>query len=189
MFVYFIRYQIAATCIFLLMVVDYIKNRNMKLLSTKCLSWWLAMLGFNLCMDFTTVYTVNHLEAVSPMVNRICHQFFIGSIIGVMCLNFLYILTLGNEQKRPRGIQLIYVFGPLFVAILMILFGDLRYHIDTQNGCYSYGVMAYTVYACGFLYLLMSFAITLNPNKKFASTYSIIRTRQYVIGISDLFSV
>ena len=37
-----------------------------------------SMLGIvNLTFDIVTVYTVNHLEEVSPVVNRVCHDIFI----------------------------------------------------------------------------------------------------------------
>ena len=34
------------------------------------------------------VYTVNHLEEVSPVVNRVCHDIFIGSLMIFVFLTF-----------------------------------------------------------------------------------------------------
>ena len=43
----------------------------------KLFSSMLIMGIVNLTFDIVTVYTVNHLEEVSPVVNRVCHDIFI----------------------------------------------------------------------------------------------------------------
>ena len=59
------------------------KRNNHKLFSSM-----LIMGIVNLTFDIVTVYTVNHLEEVSPVVNRVCHDIFIGSLMIFVFLTF-----------------------------------------------------------------------------------------------------
>ena len=43
----------------------------------KLFSSMLIMGIVNLTFDIVTVYTVNHLEEVSSVVNRVCHDIFV----------------------------------------------------------------------------------------------------------------
>ena len=54
----------------------------------KLFSSMLIMGIVNLTFDIVTVYTVNHLEEVSPVVNRVCHDIFIGSLMIFVFLTF-----------------------------------------------------------------------------------------------------
>lgn len=156
-----IRFQVAALLVWILIVIDYNRNPHLRLLSTKCFRMLLILTGINLFLDMGSVYSITHLDRVSKESNRFIHQLFIGSVILTIFCNYLYVEILANEQKRLRRSRLLRAALPLVIATLMILLGQLDYHV-TAKEVYSYGTMAYAVYGCGLLYLLMCFGITIH---------------------------
>lgn len=156
-----IRFQTAAVCVLLIIVIDYLKNSHLKLLSTKCFRILLFLTGLNLALDITTVYTITHLDTVEPWVNKLCHQLFIGSVILAIFFNYMYVILLANDQKRMKKKELWLVLLPLLVSLAVIAIGRIDYSV-TPEGVYSYGPMVYTVYICGIVYLVLTFKATMD---------------------------
>lgn len=111
-------------------------------------------MALNLCLDMGTVYTITHMDSVSPSVNRLLHQFFIFSVILVLFLTYLYIRMLADPQNRIRSKKLWVLLVPVGIAVLEIINGKLYYYND-GTAAYSYGPMVITVYACGFIYTVL----------------------------------
>ena len=147
------RFQIAAIMILLIIVIDFIKTPHLKLLSTRFFVFMLAATGLNLFFDICSVYTVNHMDQVGGPVNRIFHQLFIATVILVLYMNFAYVHILSQDQKRYDLKKSLLVAVPTVVSLFFVIFGKLEYRV-TKYGAYSHGQMAYTVYICGFIYLL-----------------------------------
>lgn len=79
----------------------------------------------NLSFDMITVYTVNHLDTVPPILNRVCHSIFIGSVLIFVFLSFRYvyftIMTAAGKEGKIR-----FFWHPLLViALLLLIFGKL----------------------------------------------------------------
>lgn len=156
-----IRFQLAAVSVLFVILFDYLKNKHLKLLSNQLFICILVTTIFNLVMDMSTVYTITHINKVAPTMNRLCHQFFIFSIILDLFFVCMYVLVLGNNQKRLKIRRLFLYLIPLLTSIIFIIFGKLQYHVS-EKAVYSYGLMAYTVYICAFVYLVLSFRGALN---------------------------
>ena len=65
----------------------------------------LLMLGlFEVFFDGLTAYTVNHLDSVNVMLNRVLHAVFLSSIDSFIFLLFFYMLsiTMGLPKKKSR---------------------------------------------------------------------------------------
>lgn len=160
------RLQFAALLLVLVLAINFFKNPRLNLLSTRCFTAIFFITIGNLVFDILTVYTVNHLETVSPILNRILHQVFIESVILVIFFNSLYLLIVSNNQKRLKGKPLYLVLTPLTIATLFVLFGKLDYR-QTLYGNYSFGPMALSVYGCGFIYMILNFIISFTRSATF----------------------
>lgn len=148
------RFQIAAILVLLIIVMDYIKNPHLKLRSSRYFRVLIFLTAVNLCLDLATVYTITHLSEAMAEWNRRFHQMFIASVILMLFTEYLYIRMLAYNQKRMTMKELSWTLLPIAIAALVIAFGNLEYYIS-ERAAYSYGAMAYTVYICSFIYLIM----------------------------------
>lgn len=57
---------------------------------------------FCLIFDIISVYTVNHLETVLPVVNRIVHNLFMGSLIMEVGMCYEYCLVLIHNDRISK---------------------------------------------------------------------------------------
>ena len=127
-----IRFQIAAFIILIIVVVDFYKSPYLKMLSTRFFELMMLVTGLNLIFDMITVYMVNHQDIVPMGLNRLCHQFFIGSVVVVLYMYFQYMVIISHEQKRYSRYWHAIVAIPLVVSFLFVVFGDL-YYVNTSH--------------------------------------------------------
>ena len=154
------KLQIGCLILLLYMAYTYVREcRSYKQKLEKTLFDELLSLGIaSVILDGVTAYTVNHLETVNPVLNRILHALFLSSldaVIFVLCLYMLLITGAYPKQKAGRVI----IFAPFTVNIAMVLLsiGSLRYEIGSVTN-YSMGVSAYTCFIMAAIYLLFTIA-------------------------------
>lgn len=154
------KLQIGCLILLLYMAYTYVREcRSYKQKLEKTLFDELLSLGIaSVILDGVTAYTVNHLETVNPVLNRILHALFLSSldaVIFVLCLYMLLITGAYPKQKAGRVI----IFAPFAVNIAMVLLsiGSLRYEIGSVTN-YSMGVSAYTCFIMAAIYLLFTIA-------------------------------
>lgn len=178
MFTLNIRFQIAAIIVLALIIIDYFRNPHLKVLSSKFFQLLLGATALNLFLDILTVYSITHINTVGEVYNRLFHQLFIGSIIVTLFMNYMYIIILGNDEKRLRLKTILLSAVPLLFSLVMIIGGRLYYFIG-ENYAYSHGPMASVVFACGILYLILSYISTctkmthLNQNQKISIRFGL----------------
>ena len=82
----------------------------------------------SIAFDGITAYTVNYLEQVPDMGNRILHACFLCSLDTMVFLMFLYILDITGGIPKRRGIRLLLEL-PFFisVAVVILFIPDLSY--------------------------------------------------------------
>ncbi len=101
-----------------------------------------------------SVYTVNHLETVHPLINRFVHNLFMGSLMIEIFIFFLYTTTLiyDNEEelKKKRKKWTI----PIVIALFAMMFLPLDY-IETEQGNYSMGLAVIGTYGVIAVYFVM----------------------------------
>ncbi|MBC3804772.1 hypothetical protein GH808_10055 [Acetobacterium fimetarium] len=158
------RFQIAAICFFIIIVFDYIRNEKLPLLSTTFFSSMIIFAGLNLCFDFATVYTISHLDTVSPVINRLCHQLFITTLLIMIISLYQYVEILAHNQKRMNIKKFLLTMIPFAFSMLMMIFGELNYYVDGST-VYSYGPMATTVYVSVAFYLVLIISNTFFSTK------------------------
>ena len=114
----------------------------------------LIMSFFQIIFDIWSVYTVNHLETVSPVLNRAVHIFYMGFMQMLFYLAYKYLESVIEEEIGNRYACSKYTEIPIILANLGVIFLPLIY-IETPKGNYSYGPAAYTLYIGVFSYIVL----------------------------------
>lgn len=117
-----VKLQIGCLILILFISTIYFSARREKNYNYRLFSAMLITGIINLCFDSITVYTVNHLETISPFLNRLFHDIFIGSLLIFIFLSFAYIYSiarqsLGCDPYLKWGWYLLLI-GSLIVLIL-----------------------------------------------------------------------
>ena len=117
-----------------LLVVAYIaflyvreRRRYEKKLRPTPFDGLLALGILSLTLDGVTAWTVNHLDTVPAMLNRVLHLLFFISLDSIVFLLFLYFLVSTEGLPKRKRDQLLLV-APYAVSIAMVLLniGSLR---------------------------------------------------------------
>ena len=121
--------------------------------------------GFiNLIFDVVTNYTVNHLEIIHPLLNRIVHLCFFNSMAAVFTLLHQYLVAL-IESEVGRGLKRKgWTMIPYFVFTVIDCFLPF-YYVETENGNFSYGLAVFGLYACIGVYLVLIIELIIRYQK------------------------
>lgn len=166
-----VKLQVCCLTIILFIAGVYFRAKRERTCSHIIFSVSLWTCVFCIVFDIITVYTVNHLDSVSPVFNRIAHDLFMGSLIMEVGLFYEYCLALihGDEVSKKRiWISII----PVWVAWLCLVLLPLDY-IETPKGNYSWGPAVYTVHTSVAVYIfcimleLFRYRKKINPKKRY----------------------
>lgn len=112
----------------------------------------LVLSFFQLLFDIWSVYTVNHLDIVSPILNRVVHIGYMSLMQMLFYLAYRYLESVIEEEIGSKPAYSKYADIPITLANLGVIFLPLVY-IETPKGNYSYGPAAYTLYIGVAIYL------------------------------------
>ncbi len=126
----------------------------------------LTVSALQITFDIASVYTVNHLEKVNPVLNRIVHQFYMGLLMTMFCLIYVYCVELAGEKTKSRLGHSKWAIGTLCVSYIGLLILPLEY-IENPITNYSYGPMAYMAYGSAAAYTIMTVHIMVKYWKNF----------------------
>lgn len=147
-------------CLILLLYVAFIYLRECKTHHLTLKKTWfdeLLMLGIaEVILDAVTAYTVNHLDTVPPLLNRILHTLFLASLDAVIFILCLYVLAISDTYPKKKFGRII-IFAP-FVANMVVLIaniGALEYIRGSVTN-YSMGISVYTCFTMAAVYTLFS---------------------------------
>ena len=109
------KLQIFCLMILIYIVVSFCWNNYKKTKSRHTIIFqWMLITGIvYLFLDMITVYTVNHLTTVNPILNRFLHRLFLLSIFTFLFLVFVYLCALCEldfSSKRMKAC----IFMPFF---------------------------------------------------------------------------
>ena len=141
-------YKTQAACLIVIFFIG-VMNFSAHNKKTRSSGWFSALLvctSLQLVFDMLSVYTVNHLETVSPVINRIVHDFYMGFMLSIFYLAYKYIETMIEEELgRTVGRKGFFPVIPLIITILGVVFLPLQY-VESKRSNYSYGPAAYMTY-------------------------------------------
>ncbi len=160
-----LRMELACFMVIAFMAMMYFSAQREKSGLHRVFSVFMILSMIHLVMDSVTVYTVNHMETVSSVVNDIAHRLFIGTMLALFYLVYQYIARMigeeiGEELKISRASTVLLLSALVGACVL-----PLSYQ-ETAQGNYSYGPAAYLTYACIAVYLLMVIALLVRYRRR-----------------------
>lgn len=185
--------QIACAIIILYIGILYFRSGSKEKKSSK---WFVALLicsFFQLIFDTISVYTVNHLETISPVTNRIIHIAFMGLMLVLFYLAYRYLETIIEEEIGRSVRKYRYAMIPLLLTVAGCIFLPL-YYVESARSNYSYGPAAYMTYIGVAMYVLFIIQLMFRygkqiPQKKkraiYVALWSEIPVAIYQIVIPD----
>lgn len=171
--------QIACEIFIFFIGVLYFSTPGQKNQSSKWFSKLLVCTFLQLVFDVLSVYTVNHLDTVSPIVNRIVHIFFMGFMLVIFYIAYKYLETIIEEETGGKMKLVNYTLIPLIITLLGVIFLPLSY-IESPKSNYSYGPAAFMTYAGVAIYvlfiirLMVQYGKIIPPKKKKAIFVALI---------------
>ena len=145
--------QISAIAFTIAISINYFRFKRLPLRSTRFFTAFILVSQIYMLFDLLTVYTITHMDSVYPWFNRLAHQLFIGSIDLIIMMLFFYVDMKYRHQRKYKIGELVLRLIPTIIALGFIIFGDLKYYVE-EDGYYSYGMMANTIYGLVCVYLI-----------------------------------
>ena len=147
-----LKLQIGCFCFTLLTAIPFFAIKRAADFVHKLFRYLIIVQLISLSFDMITVYTVNNLVSVPPLLNKTFHIIFISSLCLFIYLTFLYIMRLVTEDEDNSRI---FVYGvPFFISVIAVVFAPLAF-IETERGNYSSGPGTTVVYHIVGFYLVM----------------------------------
>lgn len=117
-------------------------------------------LGFlSILFDGLTAYTVNHLDTVNEMVNRMLHLCFLISLDLFIFWLFIYMISITTGVPKRAG-KIVLLYSPFVVNVIIVVLNiqTLEYY-EGEITNYSMGISAYTCFIMAAVYILLSLII------------------------------
>lgn len=151
-----IKLQLGCMLIVLYVTFSYLRERKVYGVRNKetIFKTLLAVGGMAIAMDGITAYTVNHLDTVPDVWNRIFHLLFLCSLDAIVFVMFLYIMEITGVKPGNRKQRLLLATPFVLNLIAVIVFiPELSYRRGEITN-YSMGLSAYTCYIMLALYMV-----------------------------------
>lgn len=155
--------KIQIGCLVVVLYIAYIYLRECKRYHKKLSSSIfdeLMVLGIVcIVLDGATAVTVNHLDTVNIIVNRVLHMLFLISIDTVIYMLFGYMLKITGALPKNR-IKRVILNVPYIINVLVVALniGSLEFRIGKYTN-YSMGISAYTCFVMVVIYILFTLIV------------------------------
>lgn len=119
----------------------------------------LALGILSLTMDGVTAWTVNHLDIVPALLNRVLHLLFLISLDSIVFLLFLYFLaSTEGLPKRKSARFFLFTLYAASIAMVLLNIGTLEYRTGRLSN-YSMGVSVYACFIMVGLSIIFTFVV------------------------------
>jgi len=136
----------------------------------------------SLVFDGITAYTVNNLDTVNDVANKIYHLIFLISLDSIIFLMFVYMLkTTGLLPKKIITKCLAYIPFVVCLTIVIAFIHQLEFKVGNISN-YSMGISAYTCYAMVFIYTILTIIV-------FFKSWKYIESRKRIYITTYLFTL
>ena len=157
------HFKLQLGCLVILLYIGFIYlkecRRYHRKLKETLFDELLIMGIISLFFDGATAYTVNHLDTVPPLLNRIFHILFLGSLDTVIFVLFLYMVHITGAFPKTK-LKRAAIFMPFVmnIAILLLSSNSLEYiHGNITN--YSMGFPVYACYIMAAVYIILAITV------------------------------
>ena len=138
-------YKSQIVCIFIILfIAAFYFYSERKTASAKWFSSLLITAVVQLLFDIGSVYTVNHLETVPPILNRIVHCIFMSLLLALFLIAYKYLEALIEEARGERIQRIKFAVIPVIIATFSLCFLPIKY-VETPKGNYSHGPAVFGV--------------------------------------------
>lgn len=153
-------YKLQMGCMMILLYIAFLywkeRGKYHKKHKLRIFDYLLVVGIISVLFDGITAHTVNHPDVVAPMVNMICHMFFLLSLDTLIFLLFLYMRAITEGIPKPKKYgMLLYIPYILNVLVVVVFMPQLNYH-EGEISNYSMGISAYTCFIMAGVYILLS---------------------------------
>lgn len=153
-------YKLQMGCMMILLYIAFLywkeRGKYHKKHKLRIFDYLLVVGIISVLFDGITAHTVNHPDVVAPMVNMICHMFFLLSLDTLIFLLFLYMRAITERIPKPKKYgMLLYIPYILNVLVVVVFMPQLKYH-EGEISNYSMGISAYTCFIMAGVYILLS---------------------------------
>lgn len=119
----------------------------------------LIISAINIVFDGITAYTINNLDSIPDIVNRIFQAIFLISLDCVIFFNFINIIHSAGVKPKKFIFKFI-VYAPFIICMIVLMIFISRLHfIRNEISNYAIGISYYISFFLVFLYTLSSLAI------------------------------
>lgn len=149
-----VKLQLACLAIILFVALIYFSIKRVNTYSHKIFSLSLIISGIYMLFDIASVYTVNNLDTVHPIVNRMVHNGFMACVLIEIFVCFMYTTTLIYDDENILRRKNRKWRVPIGIALVALMFAPLHY-VETPKGNYSWGAAAIVTYSTIVAYCIM----------------------------------
>lgn len=136
------------------MIGFYYRKPHIPIKSTRIFRALTGVALLNALFDLITVYTVNHRDTVSDVVNLAAHIIYLMSILGFIYMLFLYMRSYLEASLRfDRTLKVLHSL-PCCLSTIGILALPITY-VHGKTTDYSLGPKAYALYGSVVIYLIL----------------------------------
>lgn len=144
-------------CLLLILYMGalYFSGRHLPIRATRIFTYYYISEVILVVFDLITLYTVNHIEQVSPKVNDGAHLIYLVVIAVCVFLNFLYLRSFFDSRIQLFGwIRWVHCL-PLLLVLFLIPLLPIEY-IHGVHTNYSAGAKVYVLYISIIFYNIAS---------------------------------
>lgn len=148
--------QVVSLIIIFIVVMEFFRYRRLTLLTTKIYEILICLSVFNILIKSVCIFSYLHPEFFSILSSKVIHQLFYSSQNILFWMIFMYVDLRTRAIRNYTSFQFMWRAIPLCVSVLMIIFGDISYHSDS-DGAYAFGTVtnsSYFAFCCYFLLII-----------------------------------
>ncbi len=146
------RFQIAAICVFIVIVIDYARGKKSRLAASKFFTIMLVVTGIYLVFDLASMFTVNLIQDV--FINKVVHQFYLVGIVTMVFSLSIYVEMTAHRFTNMKLPAKILWALPYTVSIIFIILGKYEYTSTGRHVYLAYGPMVWCIYITLGIYIL-----------------------------------
>ena len=150
----YVKLQVGCLIIILYVIVTYVKAADRKHIPcNKLYDALMVVTPWAVFFDGLTAWTVNHLDSVPDIVNRLAHLLFFifMDLVIIITALYMYDQTIGLSKQNRKKNWLLLVPGVVSLVLIVAGIGQLKYlHGQTTN--YSMGFSVYVCFGTLFFY-------------------------------------
>lgn len=156
-------FKLQLSCLVILLYIGFIYLKEIRRYHRKLndtLFDELLIIGIvSLFFDGATAYTVNHLDTVPPVLNRIFHILFLGSLDTVIFVLFLYMVYITGAFPKTKSKQAIILLPFILNIVILLLGSDSLEYVEGTITNYSMGFPVYTCYIMAAVYIILAITV------------------------------